>query len=291
MSLTTFIKHNCLTVVCTIVALILSLYLYKVSCAPSEPILLVDPAATILIDSTRVSAAPLQVVKVNGEEIIGDVTSIRFYFWNASRKAIKPSNVLEPLVITLDNAESEILDYRILKSSRPVIKSVLERHIADPNRSLAISFKILERNDGFTGQIILRGAPTTDLVLSGTVEGLQKITTYNRDIQNDVWKLKLHYIFAPTFCSLAFIFLSGLYYSRLTKEKPALTIKEKIIESYKAYAIWFWMAWLFLIFVPGRIQNADKQARSELIKRVPKDLYIQIDSQKISSYGTGKKGN
>ena len=131
-------------IIITIIGLRLSYYYYKMTTAPPEPVFLIDPARTKIIESKYIFETQLRVVRPNGDEIKGNVTSVRFYFGNNGRKSIKKSNILEPFVITLDDPNGEILDYKILKYSRQVVKPMVERNSVEPKRSLALSFSILE---------------------------------------------------------------------------------------------------------------------------------------------------
>src|SRR5207247_5981904 len=135
-----------------------------------EPILVVDPNRVEILSTERLATAPIKVLRRDNTPIETDVYAVRFYFWNAGRRSIKPDNVLEPIRVSLDTA-SEILDFRVLKTSRPITHA---RLVPSGSRlaTLVLVFSILERGDGLTGQVIYQGKRTAHLGITGTIEGV-----------------------------------------------------------------------------------------------------------------------
>jgi len=255
-----------------IIGLMLSYYYYKMTTAPPEPVFLLDPTRTIIVDSKQFFETPLRVVRPSGDEIEGDITSVRFYFWNNGRKSIKTSNILEPLVITLDDPKGEILDYKILKCSRKVVKPVVERNSVEPKRSLDLSFSILEPEDGFTCQVIYAGNPDAGLTISGIVENVRTIITTTELIRSYFWKDVGGYIKFPTVTMLGFIVIFTLHYVRLSNEDPTLIIREKMKQSFGASWIWFLMTVLLLVLLYPSIKKAREKAPNIVIQKVPKNI-------------------
>ena len=101
-----------------VVAVTIFIYFYNPT-AERVPTLLVDPVRTTIINSTEFSSSSLKVMKNDNNLIKGDVTALRVYFWNAGKQSIKPENILQPLILSLNDVGGEILDYKILKVSRP----------------------------------------------------------------------------------------------------------------------------------------------------------------------------
>jgi hypothetical protein len=173
-----FIKRNWLTIITSLLGIGFSLYFYLHSKSEREPVFLVDPVKTIVIDSKVLPKTTLQVIKGNNIPIEGDITSIRFYFWNNGKEPIRREHILLPIVISLGDKQGEILDYKLLSSSRPdVINAIIERNERDPKTSININFRILEKDDGFTGQILYSGDPNKELLIKGVIEGVREIET------------------------------------------------------------------------------------------------------------------
>jgi hypothetical protein len=189
----------------------------RMSLEPAKPVFLVDKVRSRIIDSNRVSGTPLEIRDKDGNTILGDVTSVRFYFWNAGRKSIKPDGILEPLIVSLDDPNCKILDHKILKVSRNLTKSLLSTHPSDPNRTLSISFTILEKNDGFTGQIIYKGNPTSAVQMFGTVQDAGPIRT-DSEVRGS--SFRQHYGMWLTALLMVSIFMGG--YLWLTKREDKI---------------------------------------------------------------------
>jgi hypothetical protein len=175
----------------------LSFYFYEESNSPPRLSIFVDPIRTPIIDSSRFSSTTLRVLRPNGTEIKSDVTATKFYIWNNGRGSIKSTEILEPLLISIKDHNSVVLDYKILKVSRNVVKPVITGNPVDPNRSLMLSFSILEPEDGFTGQIIYEGPPKVEFSISGTIEKIRRITTNTKMRDSVILTLMVMYIVMP----------------------------------------------------------------------------------------------
>jgi hypothetical protein len=116
---------------------------------------------------------PLKILNSKGIEITQDVNVLTFYFFNQGDESIKSTNILSDLILSLP-LNCEILDYKILKESRDVSKIRLSKKDSIKN-SISINFKILEKSDGFTGQIIYLGGKEHRLILTGEIEGVKQI--------------------------------------------------------------------------------------------------------------------
>jgi hypothetical protein len=148
------------------------------------PTFIVDPAMVNVVDKDAFEG--LTLFDANGKKITTDISSVRFYFFNAGDEPIKPEHVLAPLKIVSDDGRSKILDYRILKISRretgiklgEVDKgtAVLSNDslLTGISNVLDLDFKILEKNDGFSGQILYAGEGGLTLNMLGTI-GRSKI--------------------------------------------------------------------------------------------------------------------
>src|SRR6267154_1458605 len=135
-----------------------------------KPTFYVDPTRTVILDKANAANAPLQLLKSNGDAIHADVTSVYFYFFNQGSETIKRENVYEPLKIVLRD-KAEILDFKLLKVSRPVSGIKLIRDTL--SNSLSINFKALEKDDGMVGQIIFEGNKNASITLEGGIDGVK----------------------------------------------------------------------------------------------------------------------
>ena len=162
-------------VVGAIPGLALSLYIYLQTREARDPVFVVDANGVEIISRERVANSPITVLH-DGVPIRGDVYAARFFFWNAGKRSIRPENVLEPIQITLGDSGSQILDFRSVKASRPVAHVQLTRTRANA-QTLLVTFSILERGDGLSGQIIYQGRQRVPLQVTGTIEGAEIRTT------------------------------------------------------------------------------------------------------------------
>lgn len=280
MSVREFAKRNWLGILAIVGVFIgitsplLTIYFYKRTIAPPEPVFLIDPSRTVIVDSDRFFEAPLRIIRSNGDEIKGDVTSVRFYFWNDGRKSIKNSNILEPLVVTLDDPNGEILDYKILKCSRRVVNPLVERNSTEPNKSLDLSFSILEQNDGLTCQVIYGGNPEASLEIDGTIEG-SRISTgatikrrwHKEFIKNIALVILVVGIFA--------VFAYGE--SRTPKIKPTKPKPTKWSEirlGARIFLIIFsgGVIIVMLFGLKNAIKTAQERTLTSVIEEIPKDI-------------------
>ena len=267
-----FLKRNwfgLLGITIGIASLTLSLYVYRISGIPPSPFFLVDPIRTDVIDSDRLSETPIRILKLNGEEIRGNVTSKRFYFWNDSRKPIKASNILEPLVVTLNNPNSEILDYAILKYSRQVVRPVLNRNLMNEKRSLSLSFDILEFQDGLTGQVIYTGDPNTDIIISGTIEGVHQIKTNVEAARSQFRKEMCYWSILLLVFWLSFVIRFIFDYRRLSKSNPHFDIRDKLGKMKRRILIVCIMGIFFLSMGYKTLTLARQKAVNSVIEVVP----------------------
>ena len=177
----TFLRHNWLGLVgilLGVVGLYGTYYFYHLSNEAREPVFVIDPDRTEIVSAQRIANAPIKVLRRNGTQITGDLYAVRFYFWNAGKRPIMGPEVLDTLQIVLQDPGVEILDYKVLKVSRPVARVHVVRSMSTgPLKTLTVTFSILEQNDGLSGQLIYEGGRTAPLVMAGTIEGVPRIET------------------------------------------------------------------------------------------------------------------
>lgn len=164
-----------ITIVLSAMGIAISAY-FSYSTTERIPTLLIGSDRTPIINSKMFPNASLRVTRADDVAVQGDVTALRLFFWNAGKQSIKPGDVLRPLTISLDDKSGEILDYKILRVSRPdIVRIDLTPTSESPIRNLVVGFNILEEDDGFVSQIIYAGNSFATVRISGAVEKPSRI--------------------------------------------------------------------------------------------------------------------
>jgi len=188
-----------------IIGLILSIYFYEVSKKEREPTFITEPVRTEIINSEKLVNNPIKVLDSNGQILSRDLTSVRFYFWNKGKEAIKPENLLENIIISTGQG-TRIVNYRILKEARKIngisLKSV------DSN-SIGVNFKILEFNDGFTGELLIEGDSKAQISIKGTIEGANSISSFALTNYKVLGKTIFYVIIGIMFIGMFFLSSGG----------------------------------------------------------------------------------
>lgn len=210
MDLKKIITQNWISIPATIIAIVsltYAVYAHRKSTYEREPIFWSDTTTQVL-DADRISETPIKVIKrEDNSEIISNLFITKFSFWNNGRKPIKKTHILEDLRITVDDPASEIIDFKILKTSRNLIDFQLMRDQTSPDRALIIDFRILEKNDGITGQVMYIGKSRSSLTISGAIEEVKAIEKKNQETQARVSEKKtaISFLIATAFGSISFI--------------------------------------------------------------------------------------
>ncbi|RBL70114.1 hypothetical protein C3E98_017280 [Pseudomonas sp. MWU13-2625] len=152
-----------------------SYYFYKLSEKEKEPILLIDPYRSVIVEAKSIKDFPLQVVGRDGRVLEKDITAVRFYFWNEGREPVRRADILKTIQVVFNDPDVEVIDYKILTSSREDIVRPKLSLTPGKNNSLDLSFDILELNDGFSAQILFAGPSVSGIDVKGTLEGVQEI--------------------------------------------------------------------------------------------------------------------
>lgn len=278
-----FLKKNWLGLFGLLIGLIgivLSFIFYTGTLADREPVFVVDPNRTEIISADRVSEAPLKVVRTEGGEISGNISSVRVYLWNRGKISIKPENILQPLRLTLGEPKGEILDFKILKISREVVTPEITRYPEDPKRVLSVNFKILEQDDGFSLQIIYIGSPSTDFTIDGQVEGVPYRIGSSQIEKTRFWLIYLNKvkIFGITLLILVAYLLTLAISDMISDHFKDKTSRG--FELLKTYLKWgriiFFAAMLIVfftwVFIITPVKNAKKEARQSLVEGVPSSI-------------------
>jgi len=258
----------------------LSIYFYLSSRMEREPFFIVDPERTFLIDTKKFPQESLKVIREDGTPVKGDVTSVRFYFWNKGRQSIRQENVLEPLIIYFDDPTIEILDYKFVKKPREsIVLPTLIRNIKSPRNQLTLSFRILENLDGLSGQIIYAGDTSTHLYLSGTIEGTKNIAN-NLTLSKESYKKVLYVIFigviiAPMVFSLIFL-ASILILTKIRFFREILDFEVHLADlfqpRFRKSIIFLLIALMICSFSAFLFSGAYKKAEIKIFETIPTSL-------------------
>ena len=157
------------------ITIVFGYYFLYIGNRERKPTFYIDPTRTTILDKENAANAPLLMLKSNGDTILADVTSVYFYFFNQGKETIKQENIYSPLKIVMGN-HAEILDFKILKMSRPVSGIQLTRDTT--GNALGVDFKALEKDDGFVGQIIFEGNKNAIITLEGGIDGVKYFETH-----------------------------------------------------------------------------------------------------------------
>ena len=261
-----------------VVGISISVYLYNPA-VERVPTLLIDPVRTTIVSSKIFPDSALKVTRADNLPIQGDVTAVRVYFWNAGKQSIKPENILQGLTLTLNDVNGEILDYKILKVSRPdIVKIDLKTSGKNPARDLILEFNILEENDGFTCQIIYAGDPSADVNVLGVVEGVRIINSNETITGGRVWSemVRLLPIFIITFIgSIIIVWNAVSIVFRIARwREPVINNRDKSVKYYVARFIphlslvALFVTVMLILFVA----LAREYARANIVEAVPQSI-------------------
>lgn len=161
-----------------VVGILLTIFLYQKTIKERDPVLIIDPNRTEILNSEKISSSPIKVITPDGGDIESDITLIKFYFWNKGSEAIKNEHVLENLNIIIDDPLAKIIDNKLLVISREICQIKLIPSNDDSKNKLYLKFTILEQYDGFTGQIIYEGNPDAKVKIEGIIEGVKDVSSF-----------------------------------------------------------------------------------------------------------------
>lgn len=250
-----------------------SVYTYIKTQRFREPMFVVDPTRTEILSKERVTQAPIRVTRSDGRPITTDLTSVRFYFWNAGAEAIKQTDILDPITIALAEPGSEILDVRILKITRPVTKLQLAAIPGQPGR-LSLTFGILEQNDGVTGQVIIQGRPDARLAITGTIAGA-RIQTDAEIASGRRWReyANIFVYIAIALASYGVAWFVGWVERRLKAFQSERTAKYTKIVGATVTILGGFVLVVFLVYVGQQsISSAREKAAQNVVQTVPSQV-------------------
>lgn len=169
--------------IASVASLLLAVYFYLQSERHRELTYMVYPTKTIVLKAGQTSRLS---VTLDNKRFDNDLTAAQIAFWNSGNEPIRRDQVLKPFVIRTSRGVP-IIEARLLKKSRDVIDITALRTSAG---EIALSWNILEQNDGGLIQIVFAGGSDTPISASVVVEGQPQIkevepsTTLNVTLTN-----------------------------------------------------------------------------------------------------------
>lgn len=249
-----------------IIGIVFSAYTYYESQRRIEPVFVTDPVRTQILDSDGIiKTAPISVLKANGEKVKGDLTAVRFFFWNNGNDSIKRDNILEPIRIEVVGENTEMLDYKILKVSRDItgIKvTKSQNHI----NSLDLDFNILEPGDGVSVQLLLEGEYQT-LFVHGIIEHADHVLR-NQDLTPPgFWPEYFNSLFTSIIVFVSIFGIVLFVYMHL--------IKHHRIQVILHYVTGFLFLLMIIVAFIGSYGSARKKVESSITSIAPSSIMPQ----------------
>jgi hypothetical protein len=158
------------TVLSVIVAIVLPLEIWAASRSGRDLVYAVNPIYTRVVTAGQSSEISVQY---HGSSL-GDtnVTAAQVAIWNRGKESIQPEDILQTITIRTD-PPSPILEASIRTESRDVIGLVLGNASSSfASGELPISWRILERNDGASIQLVYLGSDSVRISVGGVVTGI-----------------------------------------------------------------------------------------------------------------------
>jgi hypothetical protein len=176
------------SIIVGVIGILIGFFSYLHSIERREPIFKIDPSRIRILYSNNISRAAIKVFKIDGQEVRSDLSILKIYFWNKGKKSIRPEDVLSPLIISMPDSLTNILDARLVKLSRPI--TGVELNFSDSlKKSIEIKFNILEKNDGGIINLLYEGKYDSPLLVNGIIENFGNVSFSTRklDFTNPKW--------------------------------------------------------------------------------------------------------
>jgi hypothetical protein len=275
-----------------VVGVFCSIYFYNISKISREPVFLISPNRTIILDKERVTEAPLRVTRKDGTPINDYVSSVLLYFWNNGNMAIRKNEILEPLIFYFEDKNAEILDVKIITKSREVIKPALSM----VDNRIKISFEILENNDGFFAQVIYAGDPKSNVMLDGTIIGVDKISTNTEMVERKFFSENMGVVIALIIVIASifvfFLVLNFFEKSKIVKKLSTYKYFERATDLFFTCVVLVFIGGFLYFMVIATIDRSKKKAVSSVAELVPKDLglveHLNVVTLQKTEDNTGK---
>jgi len=135
-----------------IIGILLAVYFYYAGDKEPKLFLLIHPVRTPIVQAGKLSDVS---VALRGKPINGDLTAAQFVIWNSGKAPVRHEDILKPIVL-MTASNIPIYEATIRSVSRDVVGfQLLTNDLAAGQ--LGLDWKILERSDGATIQILYGG--------------------------------------------------------------------------------------------------------------------------------------
>ena len=203
------------------------MYFYFAALRSRELVYYVHPNKSVIVKSGQASG--IRVLHEN-VEVRTDVTALRISIWNAGKESIKPEHLLHPVLIDTKD-KVPILEASVQRVGRPVSDIQLDRSEISKGR-LGVSWRILENLDGAAIQLIIAGAESTEIVVTGTIEG--QGTVRKEPVADD--KGSAFLIAIIFLAATVAVFFDHILYSSLLSREALLRVRRLLAVGLFAFA-------------------------------------------------------
>ena len=158
-----------------VIGIVLAVVLYSISQDKRELVYSVNPVKTQVVTMGKTTG--LEVLH-NGVNLGNtDITATQVAIWNSGDLSIKRDNILKDVVIHTE-PPVRILEASILKNIKDYEITGFEIDISEVNLvngKVPATWRILEKNDGASIQLIYLGSTDVDIYIDGFIESFGKI--------------------------------------------------------------------------------------------------------------------
>lgn len=148
----------------------------------------VNPVRTTVIKAGQSSQFN---VTYRGMELSNDVNAVQIALWNAGKRPIKRDEILAPIWVSMTNVQ--VLEATVRSTSRDVTQFTLDSSNMQLGM-IGISWRILEKSDGGSIQIIYAGSPTAPISFQGIIQEqshLNVVTTPSDKLSKNSFRLMM----------------------------------------------------------------------------------------------------
>ena len=179
-------EHPLIVLAClaaTVVGIIVMFVLFFMAQTERDLVYAVNPVRTEVVSTEK--GTGLEILH-EGVELGGvDITVVQIAIWNAGDGSIRKENVLRDVIIVTD-PPVRILEASVVKYYRAVDItgiSVLKSQELLNTGKVGVSWRILEKNDGVSIQVMYIGAPDVHFGVEGLIEGCGEIKSVGTGIE------------------------------------------------------------------------------------------------------------
>jgi hypothetical protein len=198
-------------------SILFTIYSQSIAEKRCQPVFIVDPVRMQLIDRDKTSDPPFIVMNKDSTEIEDNIILVRFYFYNYGKKTLRIEDVPSKPLIGFENENCEILSHQILVQTDPEkVEAQLSKTVHRGKDELEIKFLAIEKDEGFTGQLIYTGSINERISISGTIIDSEDIITNVTigKLSPFWWKYILHFAWGMTIYALILGAWASIFFFR-----------------------------------------------------------------------------